>query len=202
MELEIHSLWIPKIQKLQPRKMDPSHGPIGWKHKKHLVLINHTANQADDQASLTAASQFPATDSNLPKEQVQSALQDVQSSKSSQTGITMQIKQARVSAPGSTSRTAPAAPRNLVPNMHQVSSHQSTVSSVSSVSSVQSSSVQSSVSAPPGKSSGLTAAYEASSMKKLLLMQSQLKLNSKQYALEVQDWLEAKEDRKAKRDGL
>ncbi|PLW21612.1 hypothetical protein PCASD_18380 [Puccinia coronata f. sp. avenae] len=112
----------------------------------------------------------------------------------------MRIEQAQVSAPKSTSRTAPAAPRNLVPNMHQVSSQQSTVSSVSSVSSVQSSSVQSSVSAPPGKSSGLTAAYEASSMKKLLFMQSQLKLDSKQYALEVQDWLEAKEDRKAKQE--
>jgi hypothetical protein len=39
-------------------------------------------------------------------------------------------------------------------------------------------------------------------MKKLLVMQSQLELNSKQYALEAQDWLEAKEDRKAERDKL
>ncbi|PLW53195.1 hypothetical protein PCANC_09785 [Puccinia coronata f. sp. avenae] len=60
-----------------------------WMETQETPCANHTANQADDQASPTAASQFLATDSNLPKEQVQSASQDVQSSKSSQTGVTM-----------------------------------------------------------------------------------------------------------------
>jgi hypothetical protein len=39
-------------------------------------------------------------------------------------------------------------------------------------------------------------------MKKLLVMQSQLELDSKQYALEIQDRLEAKEDLKAECDEL
>ncbi|PLW45491.1 hypothetical protein PCASD_05963 [Puccinia coronata f. sp. avenae] len=200
------------------------------------LTANWDAAQSQPQASLSASSQSPETDSNLLNKQVQSALQDAQSAKSSQptlpaltvehgssssartavfarwsdghcptkaranwsdrfvrpvlagpvqpvprtdwTGlsdlpagalvgnasVTMQNKQVQV-------------PWNLVPNMHRVSSQQSTVSSVSSV---QSSSVQSSVSAPPGKSSGLTAAYEESSMKKLSVMQSQLELDSKQ----------------------
>ncbi|PLW28687.1 hypothetical protein PCANC_23487 [Puccinia coronata f. sp. avenae] len=70
-ELEIQSLWSPKIQKLQPSKMDPSHA-------------NWDAAQSQPQASLSASSQSPETDSNLLNKQVQSALQDAQSAKSSQ----------------------------------------------------------------------------------------------------------------------
>jgi hypothetical protein len=65
-----------------------------WMETQETPCANCTANQADDQASPTAASQFPATDSNLPNKQVQSSSQDVQSSKSSQTSVTMRIKQA------------------------------------------------------------------------------------------------------------
>ena len=39
-------------------------------------------------------------------------------------------------------------------------------------------------------------------MKKLTVMQSQLDLDTKQYELEVQDWLEAKAERRAKREDL
>jgi hypothetical protein len=158
--------------------------------------------QSQPQATPTAASQSPATDTNLPNEQVRSALQDAPSAQSPGTGFTTQNEQVPASSQGSTSGTAPAAPRNLVPNMHRVSSRQSAVSSVSSVSSVQSSSVQSSVSAPTGKSSGLTATYKASSMKKLTVMQSQLELDSKRYELEVQARLDEKEERKAEREEL
>jgi hypothetical protein len=95
------------------------------------------------------------------------------------------------------SATSPAVAQNIVPNLHQASSCQSVVSSVS----LPSSSAQSSVSVPPGKSGGLTAAFESSSMQKLSLMQIQLNLDNKQYELEVQDWQEA-EDCQAGREAL
>ncbi|PLW17428.1 hypothetical protein PCASD_16359 [Puccinia coronata f. sp. avenae] len=73
------------------------------------------------------------------------------------------------------SATGTSAARNIVPNLHRASSFQSVISSVS----LTSTSAQSLVSVPSGQSGGLTAAFEASSMQKLSLMQSQLNLDKK-----------------------
>ncbi|PLW26155.1 hypothetical protein PCASD_23538 [Puccinia coronata f. sp. avenae] len=166
------------------------------------------AAQSQPQTTPTFASECPETDSDSQNKQALSASQagqhDLQvtlssSAQSAGTDLTSQNNQPSASSPGATSGTDSAACRNLVPNMHRGSGRQSAVSSVSSA---QSSLVQSLLSAPTGKSSGLTAAYEATSMKKLTVMQSQLDLDTKQYELEVQDWLEAKAERRAKRKDL
>ncbi|PLW28996.1 hypothetical protein PCANC_25357 [Puccinia coronata f. sp. avenae] len=111
---------------------------------------------------------------------------------SSQHSISQDNQNQPASSLSPNSVTGPEVAQNMVPNLHQASSRQSVVSSVF----LLSSSAQSLVSVPPGKSGVLTSAFQASSM------QSQLNLDNKHYELEVQDWCEAKEDFQAQCEAL
>ena len=84
-------------------------------------------------------------------------------------------------------QTQASGPRNMIPNFNrrasQATSYQSTL--LTSVSSQSCS----------GKSAGLTAAFEATSIQKLEVMQNQLGLDQQHFDLEVQDQADARAER-------
>ena len=82
-------------------------------------------------------------------------------------------------------------PRQVIPNMHRAASRQASSATQSS---------HSNVSSVGNKSTGLTAAFESTSLQKVEILRSQLDLDMKRFDLALKEQQESREDRALERE--